>query len=246
MGSCLGGRRGAKLAPSCLRFQRDRETTARAAHGAAVGCRPLALALPKDTPTGTALARSASATERSASGPFRSDGRPPTWASTVPEVTSGRGGLSPSIAPSDCSPPRCKPGLSGSSLRPGFHESPPPRTGCGGWPPTPSRASRSATCTPFGPRSPGPPGRDGLHLHACAHLPRTAHLHLRRTAGAVQVGAGSAGERRDPRQLLEFNGRWGSDGGGEVDLRRQRRRSRPCLLSTSSPSPLSQHAREES
>ena len=29
--------------------------------------------------------------------------------------------------------------------------------------------------------TPGPPGR---------HLPRTAHLHLQRTAGAVQVGAG--------------------------------------------------------
>jgi len=39
------------------------------------------------------------------------------------------------------------------------------------------------TCTPFGPRSPGPPGR---------HLPRTAGAGdgLQRTAGAVQVGAG--------------------------------------------------------
>jgi hypothetical protein len=52
--------------------------------------------------------------------------------------------------------------------------------------------------------SPGPTGRDGRWAAAPfgrardtlrvrkqgRHLPRTAHLHLRRTAGAVQVGAG--------------------------------------------------------
>ena len=102
--------------------------------------------------------------------------------------------------------------------------------------PHPVRAARPPDRTPG--RCGGPDGG--------RHQPRTAHLHLRRTAGAVQVGAGdgprplrvhpgaplapdahlpcrlapacrrasrherwravpgSAGERRDPRHLLEF------------------------------------------